>query len=70
MGKRIGHIWYSIHFIGHGYRVTPQGERPYFDPKSKSRRQMEQEKAKQALWFLHDGGLRSISLSLGIQTFQ
>ncbi|KAI8096815.1 uncharacterized protein BX664DRAFT_324941 [Halteromyces radiatus] len=31
--------------LRHGYRVTPQGERPFYDPSSKSRRQMEQEKA-------------------------
>ena len=29
----------------HGWRVTPQGEKPYFDPKSKSKRQDLAEKA-------------------------
>ncbi|ORZ23469.1 hypothetical protein BCR42DRAFT_344158 [Absidia repens] len=32
--------------LRHGYRVTAQGERPYFDPNSKSRYETEQEKTK------------------------
>ncbi|KAI9300153.1 hypothetical protein BJ944DRAFT_244466, partial [Cunninghamella echinulata] len=31
-----------------GYRVTPQGERPYFDPNSKSRREVLEERRKKA----------------------